>query len=231
MSEHENATPVEHHLQTLRTGRYFTVGAEWKDAKRVWFVLHGYAQLAARQLRHFVGIVPADTMVVSIEALSRFYLELPRADGGHMARVGAAWMTREDRLGEIDDANGWLDTVYREVMNRIVREGGAEPAANVLAFSQGVATCVRWLARGSAKPARAVFWAGGVATDVDAAALRTQLADTDVVLVAGTRDQFLSDANRMRLQQAWDSLGITVREVSYDGTHELNPSVLAELLR
>jgi predicted esterase len=231
VSEADKIAPVEHHLHTLRTGRYYTVGAELKNVKRVWFLLHGYAQLAARQLRHFEGIVPADTLVVSVEALSRFYLELPRADGGHTARVGAAWMTREDRLADIDDANGWLDNVHRAVVDKVTRSSGDVPEVNMLAFSQGVATCMRWIARGAVRPAHAVFWAGSTATDVDADTLRARLDGADVVLVAGNQDQFLSDANRERLRQAWESLAVNTREVSYEGMHELNAAVLEQLLR
>ena len=226
-----STSPQEHHLPTVRTGRFYTQGAELQDVQRVWIVLHGYAQLAVRQLRHFEGIIPADTLLVVPEALSRFYLELPRADGGHMARVGAAWMTREDREAEINDANGWLDTVAREVMDSVARASGRAPQVSVLAFSQGVATCMRWLARSAMQPTQAVFWAGGVAADADSDGLRAALSHTKVTLVAGTEDQFLSETNRARLAAAWAALGIPVVELAYEGGHELSRAVLAELLQ
>lgn len=228
--QHAATKPQEHHLPTLRTGRYYTLGAAPGEARQVWIVLHGYAQLAARQLRHFENIVPADTLIVAPEALSRFYLELPRADGGHMARAGAAWMTREDREAEIDDASGWLDRVYREVTDSVVAESGKLPAVTVLAFSQGVATSMRWIARGSVKLSRVIMWAGSIATDVDRSGIHAQLSGVDVVLVTGTHDQFLRNGNRERVLEQWNGLGLPFREISYDGTHELNAAVIAELL-
>jgi hypothetical protein len=225
------AVPAEHHLSTLRTGRYFTIGADSAQARHVWFVLHGYAQLASRTLRHFNGIVPDDTMIVAPEALSRFYLELPRTNGGHMARVGASWLTREDRDVEIRDAVGWLDSVFRTVVDRITVESGVRPIVTVLAFSQGVATSMRWIANGTVQPSRWIAWAGSVASDVDPADLRAALADAELVFVAGTRDQFLAaEGAREAMIAQWSTLGLTPRQVTYDGTHELEPAVLASLL-
>lgn len=218
-------------MTTARTARYFTVGAPDAATRTVWFVLHGYAQLASRFLRHFDGVVPPGTLIVAPEGLSRFYLELPRADRGHMARVGAAWMTREDRLADIADTRGWLDSVYRDVIDRIVLATGKMPEVSVLAFSQGVATAMRWIAGGVVKPARAVMWAGSVADDVEVPALQAALAGTDVVLVAGTDDQFMTDKARRMLLAQWATLGITVAEFQYNGAHELESNALRELLR
>lgn len=217
-------------MTTARTARYFTVGAPAESTRSVWFVLHGYGQLASRFLRHFEDVVPSETLVVAPEGLSRFYLEMPRADRGHMARVGAAWMTREDRLAEIADTRGWLDSVYRTVIDRIVLATGETPTVSVLAFSQGVATATRWIAGGVINPARVVMWAGSVAEDVDAAALQASLAHSEVVLVSGTDDPFLTEKARRMLIAQWNALGITVREHEYDGVHELEPTVLRQLL-
>ncbi|MFY7923741.1 MAG: esterase, partial [Gemmatimonas sp.] len=61
-----------HTRPTVRTARYSVLGTEPAEAQRVWFVLHGYGQLAPRFLRHFAGAVPPDTCVVAPEGLSRF---------------------------------------------------------------------------------------------------------------------------------------------------------------
>ncbi|MBC8088695.1 MAG: phospholipase [Phycisphaerae bacterium] len=218
-------------MTTARTARYFTAGASVADTQTVWFVLHGYGQLASRFLRHFDGSIPAGTRVVAPEGLSRFYLEMPRADRGHMARVGAAWMTREDRLAEIADTRGWLDSVYREVINEVMQATNVMPVVGVLAFSQGVATAMRWIAGGGVRPLRAVMWAGSIADDVDVLALQLALQETEVVLVAGTEDHFMTEKARRMLLTGWETLGIAVREVQYTGAHELEATALAELLK
>lgn len=225
------AAPVEHHLTTVRTARYFTIGASLTEAKHVWFVLHGYAQLAARFLRHFNGIVPADTLVVAPEALSRFYLELPRADRKHMERIGAAWMTREDREADMSDTRAWLDSVYRTVMDDIAAATDDVPSVTVLAFSQSVAISMRWIAGGVVKPSRFIAWAGSLATDIDADAFRAGLRGADVLLVAGDRDMFLTEKTRPLIRAQWEALGVPVSELLYDGIHELDPATLEKLLQ
>src|SRR5437868_12076424 len=88
----------EHFLDTTRTARYFTLG-DPVSAAELWFVGHGYGQLASRFLERFRGIDVEGRCIVAPEGLSRFYL----TDTPTERRVGASWMTREDRLHEIDD--------------------------------------------------------------------------------------------------------------------------------
>ena len=100
----------EHRLSVPRSARYFTAGADSRTARDIWFVLHGYGQLVGRFLCYFVGLSDGQRMVVVSEAFSRFYLE-----GDVRDKVGASWMTREDRLAEIDDYVHYLDVVFSEV--------------------------------------------------------------------------------------------------------------------
>src|SRR5438477_56805 len=77
---------------------------------------------------------------VAPEGLSRFYLTESPAE----RRVGASWMTREDRLHEIDDYVRYLDGVYGNVVPRNAR-------VTALGFSQGTATVCRWAGLGSSR--------------------------------------------------------------------------------
>lgn len=215
---------------TQRSARYATLGAEPEQAARIWFVLHGYGQLASRFLRPFVGVVPEDVCVVAPEGLSRFYLESPRADGAHLHRIGASWLTREARELEIADAMRWLDLVHDEVVGRSLRARGTAPVTGVLAFSQGVATAMRWMAAGAIRPAHVALWAGGLANDVDAPTLRERLAHTALSLVAGTSDHFATAEVRARVVaevRAWHDSPV---EIEFDGTHQLDAGVLRTLL-
>ena len=46
----------EHHLPVSRTARYFTIGDRTQALRELWFVCHGYGQLAGRFIRHFESI-------------------------------------------------------------------------------------------------------------------------------------------------------------------------------
>src|SRR5919204_6031656 len=122
----------ERFLSTLRTARYFILGSP-RRAQELWFVCHGYGQLAARFLERFRVLESEDRCVVAPEGLSRFYLTEDPTE----RRVGASWMTREDRLHEIDDYVRYLDALYREIAPQHSR-------VTALGFSQGTATVCRW---------------------------------------------------------------------------------------
>src|SRR2546425_6931053 len=97
----------EHQFSTSRSARYFTLGSP-QHAADVWLVCHGYGQLASRFLERFRPLEAERRCIVAPEGLSRFYL----TDSPAERRVGASWMTREDRLHEIDDYVRYLDGVY-----------------------------------------------------------------------------------------------------------------------
>lgn len=212
--------------QTRRTGRYALLGPSPERARAVWFVLHGYAQLAPRFLRHFDGLVPADCCIVAPEGLSRFYVDMPQGDGRHLHRVGATWMTRENREDDIADTLFWLDTVYRD----IVADGAPVPAVGVLAFSQGVATATRWLAGGTIRPRAFVAWAGGLAHDVPDDPLRQGLADARVTLVRGVHDTLMSEEAGAQQFAHLQTLSPRAEYVTFEGGHHLDRTILAGLL-
>src|SRR2546429_8056658 len=88
----------EHLLSTSGTARYFTLGHP-TDATELWFVCHGYGQLASRFLERFRALESRGRCIVAPEGLSRFYLTEHPTE----RRVGGGWVTREDRLHEDDD--------------------------------------------------------------------------------------------------------------------------------
>lgn len=215
---------------TPRTARYVMVGAEPANARRIWFVLHGYGMLASRFVRAFVGVVPADTCIVAPEALSRFYLEMPRPDGGHLQRVGATWLTRESRDTEIADAHAWLNRVRDEIMAEAMAAQGTAPVTAVLGFSQGVATAMRWIAGGTVSPTQFVAWAGGLAQDVDASAFQTAMGNNETLLILGTDDEFATDVSREKALRAMAALGVRYRTASFTGGHVLDRTMLSRVL-
>lgn len=215
---------------TTRTARYALLGAEPARARRIWFALHGYGMLATRFIRAFDGIIPDDTCVVAPEGLSRFYLELPRADGGHLQRVGATWLTRESRDTDIADAHRWLDSVQREVVAEATAGTGVAPLFAVLGFSQGVATAMRWIGASDIRPRQFVAWAGGLATDVDAAAFFAALAQRELRLVVGDGDPYVTPQTLAAITAALSRLTVRYRVQTFTGAHHLEATLLRELL-
>jgi len=212
----------EHHLTVSRTARYFTLGPTASTAREVWFVLHGYGQLASRFLRHFAPLDDGARCIVAPEGLSRFYAEAGRND-----KIGASWMTREDRPAEIADYVRYLDALHAEVM--LDRGDSGKQRVTVLGFSQGTATAARWLALGSARADRLILWGGEVPPDLDLAAARSRWERTAVTFVVGSGDQFITAKVLARDEQRLREQGIAYRVERFEGGHEVVPEVLVRV--
>src|SRR5688500_15169692 len=174
------------HLGVQRTARYFPPGGEGSSISELWIACHGYGQLAAPFLEWFGGIASPSRLIVAPEALSRFYVDPDIASRGPNARVGATWMTREDREHEIADQVTYLDALLDRV--RPATNGGGV-RLRLLGFSQGAATVARWIARGRVRADGLILWAGSFPADVDLGEFRDRLAGAPVVVVVGKRDQ------------------------------------------
>lgn len=211
----------EHHLTVSRTARYFTLGAAGPATRQVWFVCHGYGQLAGRFLRHFARLDDGRRLVVAPEGLSRFYVDPHRHE-----KVGATWMTREDRLSEINDYVQYLDALYAEIFRRMDR---ATVAVFVLGFSQGGATAARWIAMGSARADHLILWGELVPPDLDLAAAKSTLMKLRLSLVCGRQDQFVTAEKLAQAEERLRAHGIPYQLITYDGGHELDDEVLRQL--
>lgn len=203
----------EHRLKVSRSARYFTLGDA--AALEVWFVLHGYGQLASRFLQKFAPLDDGTRLLVAPEALSRFYLD--NSD----RKVGAAWMTREDRLAEIDDTVRYLDAVYGAVLPGVT----GKRTVHVLGFSQGAAAACRWAALGSSPIDRVILWGGEVPPDLDASLLEK----LPLVFVHGRQDEMITPKVAAAHERRLTEYGISHRMVAFDGGHELNDGVLRDI--
>jgi len=211
--------PIERRLGVARSARYFlggdlaADGTPARDARELWFVLHGYGQLAAPFQAEFACVERPGLVLVAPEGLSRYYLE--RGTGA----VGASWMTKEAREDEIADTLRFLDAVHAEVSAALA---GA-PRVIALGFSQGAAAACRWAALGAARVDHVVSWAGGVPPDLDP----SLLAAHDLSLVAGTRDAFLDERRlALELERLRD---VPHRLLRFEGGHRLDRDLLREL--
>lgn len=205
----------EHHVRVRRTARYCTIDPAG-ETREVWFVLHGYGQLAPHFIRHFEAIQNGRRLIVAPEALSRFYLP------GH-ERVGASWMTREDRLTEIGDYLAYLDALHDQVFERVDRRS---VTVHVLGFSQGGATASRWATLGRVDADRLILWAGELAHDLDLAAYAETLSRRQLTLVVGTEDEFITPKRLEKLEALLLEHSIPYRLHSFKGTHKMDADAL-----
>lgn len=219
----------ERHISIRRTARYYTLGSSDASANEVWFVLHGYGQLAAEFIKLFELLGDGSRLIVAPEALNRFYLVGPEAMPAADRPVGATWMTREDRDHEIDDYVAYLDGVAAEVLEPFQRRG-AMPQVTVLAFSQGTATAGRWLLRGAIRPNHAILWGGLLPPEIDRANAEP-LRRTSLQIVIGSRDRFVSPERLAEEGRRLREAGLSYRLIQYSGGHSIAKDTLREVVR
>lgn len=205
--------------------RYFKLGEINQHTKAVWFVLHGYGQLAKYFLTKFKVLTDRGVCVIAPEGLSRFYLEdvNTRNQTGNN-RVGATWMTRENRLMDIDNYLLFLNTVYKTELNSY-----SSILVTILGFSQGAATASRWAVQNSIVYNRLILWAGIFPDDMDFEKSKEILKTKQVRQVYGSKDPFLTDTRIGEMKGLSEKLGVNADPLVFDGGHEIHEQTLLQL--
>src|SRR4051812_49424570 len=165
--------------------RYYRLGTLSADTKQVWFVLHGYGQLAQYFIKKFQSLTKRNICVIAPEGLSRYYLSEFTDKGRKDNRVGAVWMTSENRLMDIENYVSYLNGVYDNELRAF-----PDVPVTLLGFSQGCATVCRWAANGKVKFQKLILWAGLFPPDMNFDAGKEILASKKTYMVSGNEDPF-----------------------------------------
>jgi predicted esterase len=209
---------TEKSIKTTKTARFYQLGDCGPQTKHLWIVLHGYGQLASYFIKHFAPIADAHTCVVAPEGLSRFYLD------NQWDRVGATWMTKEDRLHEIADYIEYLDRLLETMTKDLTQM----PEITLLGFSQGTATAWRWMMKGDVRPQQLILWAGGIAGDtMEKAAER--LKNCTVNLVLGDSDQYIRTKDAEKQLATLQAIQSNAKLWTFVGDHRMDAETLLKL--
>lgn len=192
----------------------------------MWFVLHGYGQLAGQFVRFFGDLASPTRLVVAPEAMNRFYLVGVENTPASERPVGATWMTREDRASEIADYVEYLDSLYDEVTSAA---GAARPTVVALGFSQGAATATRWITHGRARVDRLILWGGVIPPDMDLSKGHAALRHVPITLVAGERDHYVTNSVLADEAARLDAAKIPFELLKFDGGHVISRGIFPRL--
>ena len=204
--------------------RYYKSGEINAGTKAVWFVLHGYGQLAQYFVRKFSILAENKICVIAPEGLSRFYLQNIDAAGSRSSdRVGATWMTKENRLMDNENYITYLTSVYH-------KEIPPEMPVTVLGFSQGSATASRWALSGKIRFDKLILWAGIFPPDMDFDSGKEILKSKKIFHVYGKGDPFLSDSRFHEMKALSEKLGANINEITFDGGHDIDGQTLLKLI-
>jgi predicted esterase len=203
--------------------RYYTAGRLDAHTRQVWVVIHGYGQLAQYFLKKFEPLAEKGIYVIAPEGLSRFYLSELTNSGRADNRVGATWMTRENRLMDIRNYITYLDAVYAKEL-----AGASKIPVTLFGFSQGCATVCRWALDGQPRFDRLILWAGLFPPDMDFARGHALLADKKTYMVIGNQDPFLTEERMKEFDTLAEKLNIAPEKIRFEGKHELHTGLLED---
>lgn len=207
----------KHTFITPKTARYFTSGNRSEKTRNIWIVCHGYGQLAENFIKKFHQIADEENYVIAPEGLHRYYLDTKHE------KIGASWMTREDRLDDIKDYVNLLDQILdlelKDFKGKIILFG----------FSQGVATVSRWYMMGKIKPDVFIMWAGVFPPDLPMEKEKWIFNDSKNFVVIGAEDEFFPEERRAQIIQEIKEKGIKFDLLTFKGKHVIFPETLLEL--
>lgn len=213
--------PAKSFVEVPRTARYFRLGSVQPMTKNIWIVFHGYGQLAEYFIKHFEELDTESNIIIAVEGLSRFYVD------GLTGRVGASWMTKEDRETEVADQSNYINAVLKDCN---INPKDENNNLIVLGFSQGTATAVRWMANNNIRPKQLIMWAGSFPHDIDATQHPDVFTRLPLHYAYGNEDQFLKDVDMDQKLDEMKKTGMDINVWTFEGKHVMDKPTLAKIV-
>ena len=205
------------------SARYYKLGELNETTKQIWFVLHGYGQLAQFFAQKFKTLSDHGICVIAPEGLSRFYLEELQHAGRKNNRVGATWMTRENREMDIANYIRYLDAINSAEIK-------INAPVTILGFSQGAATACRWIMNQQVRFERLILWAGIFPPDMNFDQETGGLRGKEIVFVRGNKDPFMTPDRLEEMRSLTAKLQVQIKTMEFDGEHDVNEEMLLRLV-
>ena len=210
----------KHQIIIPKTAHYITIGELNNQTENVWFVIHGYGQLAEYFIKKFAVLEDSKTVIIAPEALSRFYLK------EFSGRVGATWMTRHERDSEISDYVNYLNLLYESILQN---KDLSKLKINILGFSQGTSTVARWCMKEKIKYDRLILWAGYFGNGIQDIIDPRKLIEKEVILCYGKEDEFLVKIDIKNYEKDIQKVIPHVQIHTFEGGHLIDEKLLLKI--
>jgi predicted esterase len=151
------------------------------------------------------------------EGLSRFYVK------GFDGKIGASWMTRDDRANEIKDHLTYLNKWWESL------DIDESASVTLIGFSQGVATAARWLSDGM-KVDKVIFSSGTLPVEWNQQKPRLDKRISEIHIVRPKDDEYYSLEIHEKEVEGLRRLGCIVMSHKPNGTHKLTSAVINKIL-
>ncbi|PDH47719.1 MAG: phospholipase [Bacteroidetes bacterium MED-G21] len=205
---------IKHSIKIEKTAYYYSIGELNKETNEIWIVCHGYGQLAKYFIKKFECVEKQNRFIIAPEGFNKFYIN------GYSGRVGANWMTKEQRLDEIDDY-----CLYLEKLTDLIRpQAHPKCKIKIIGFSQGTATVSRWILKTKHKIETLILWGGKIAFDFNFSLFKQKHSETKNYVVFGTKDEFYSQEDIQTYRKELNDF--KTEWISYSGGHAIDTKTL-----
>lgn len=211
----------KHFLTVPKTARYASYGILSEKTKYFWFALHGSKMLCEQMIYKFSEFDPETHFVIAPEGLSRYYMK------GFGGDVVSSWMTKRDRLHEIEDFSNYLSTLYNKYFDQL------HPNAkkSILAFSQGGTTAYRWLHAEKIEADVLIAYSCWIPEDIDLGQSQTKLNALKSIYTYGIQDEYLTPDRIEAVNSVIGQNKLTIEIEAYEGDHRINRTQLHYLFK
>ena len=211
--------PEERKIKIEKSARYYLLNPSPDEIRNVVFVIHGYAQLAGEFIKEFDFLSDNNTLIIAPEGLSKFYFR---------NKIAASWMTKEDRLNEINDYLNFLDKVFDEVKSMYSIDGAK---VYVLGYSQGVHTAVRWFIKSKNYFDKLILCSSDFPKDAELDLLNEKLNNSEMIYIHGNTDMVVSEDTINQSKNLLSENKINFSEIRFDGGHRIDEFSVKEALK
>ncbi len=202
------------YIKIEKTARYITIGN--KDLANILIIaLHGYGQLATFFSRNF-NELDKNYYIIIPEGLHRFY------NSGTSGRVGASWMTKEDRLIDIEDNMNFLNKLYESEECHLFK------TKILIGFSQGASTGLRWLMHKPSLFQSYISWGSSISDDIEFESIKDVIPDKNFFVI-GRKDPYFSDLQKQMVIDQYFDLGFEI--IHFEGEHKIDKALLNTILK
>lgn len=199
------------------TNTYATLNEPGPETQTTWIVFHGIGYLGRYFLKYFRELSPNENYIIAPQAPSKYYLN------SQYKHVGASWLTKERTMEDLENVLAYIDAVLADqTIPKTCR-------INIMGYSQGASVALRWLCHSKHRCDRLILYAGGIPNEITPEDVQFFLEDTEVSIVFGKRDEFLTVERLAREEEKIRNLfGDRVQRVYFEGGHEVQPEVIAQ---
>ena len=204
----------KHSIKIEKTAYYYSIGELNNETNEIWIACHGYGQLAKYFITKFECLEKQNRFILAPEGLNKFYIN------GYSGRVGANWMTKEQRVDEIDDYCLYLE----QLTDLITKQAHQKCKIKIIGFSQGTATVSRWILKTKFKIETLILWGGRIAFDFNFSLYKEKHSETRNYVVFGTKDEFYSQEDIQTYRKELNDF--KTEWISYSGGHAIDTKTL-----